>query len=72
MNKDISIEAKRQILQQKIQQYRQGYYAHQIDAQVAQDIGGMEQVVEQAKENMARTQKFIDKLEELLVGLEKE
>jgi len=69
MNQDIPIEVKRQILQQKLQIHRQGYYAHQIDAQVAQDIGGMEQVVEQAKENMARAQKFIDKLEELLTAI---
>lgn len=70
MNQDVSVEVKRQILQQKLQQHRQGYYAHQVDAQVAQDIGGMEQVMNQAKENMVRTQKFIDKLEELLAELE--
>lgn len=29
----------------------------------------MEQVVSQARENMAKTQKFIDKLEELLAEL---
>lgn len=69
MNQDVPNEVKRQILQQKLQIHRQTYYAHQIDAQIAQDIGGMEQVVNQAKENMARTQKFIDKLEELLTKL---
>ena len=69
MNQDVSVKTKRQILQQKLQQHYQAYYAHQVDAQVAQDVGGMEPVVEQAKENMARTQKFIDKLKKLLAEL---
>jgi len=66
---DVPIEVKRQVLQQRLQAYRRNYYGHKVDAQIAQDIGGMEQVVNQAKENMVMTRKFIDKLEELLVQL---
>lgn len=69
MNQDVPVGVKRQTLQQKIQGYSQAYYSHKVDAQIAQDIGGMEQVVTQARENMAKMQKFIDALEKLLAEL---
>lgn len=62
-------EEKQSVLKRKIQAYRADYYSHQVDAKVAQDIGGLESVVEQARRNMANAQKFIDALEELLAEL---
>jgi len=62
---ELSTEIRRQILQQKITFYQQAYYAHQIDAQIGQDIGDT-RMVEQAKENMRKVQQLLDRLAELL------
>jgi len=62
---ELSTEIRRQILQQKITFYQQAYYAHQIDAQIGQDIGDT-RMVEQAKENMRKAQQLLDRLAELL------
>jgi len=62
---ELSTEIRRQILQQKITFYQQAYYAHQVDAQIGQDIGDT-RMVEQAKENMRKAQQLLDRLAELL------
>jgi len=62
---DLPIETRRQILQQKVTFYQQAYYAHQVDAQIGQDIGDT-RMVEQAKENMRKAQQLLDRLAELL------
>ena len=66
---ELNNEVKKGILQAKIAQYRQQYYSHQIDAQVARDIGGLEAMLEMAQTNMANAQKIIDMLEKILKGM---
>ena len=62
-------EIKAEILRMKIAQAEQQYYGHQVDAQVAKDIGGMESVVKSAQDNMKRAQKLIDAYTKLLEEL---
>ena len=66
---EITNEQKKQILQQKILLEKQRYYSAQVDAQVAQDIGGMANALNAAKQNMTNAQKTIDALEKLLAEL---
>ena len=63
---ELNNETKVGVLRAKIAQWHQQYYSHQVDAQVARDIGGMEPVLEAAQTNMANAQKFIDRLEKIL------
>lgn len=67
---ELSNEVKAEILRMKLAQARQQYYSHQIDAQVAQDIGGMDGVVKSAQNNMANAQKLIDAYTRLLEDLD--
>ena len=60
---------KAEILQMKIERARQAYYSHQVDAQVARDIGGMEGILEAAQKNMTAQQKLIDAYTKLLEDL---
>ena len=69
---ELTIEAKLVVLTQKLQGAKQQYYSHKVDAQVAQDIGGLEDVLNAARDNMGRMQKFIDAYEELIKELAKE
>ena len=62
---ELNNETKMGILRAKIAQYRQQYYSHQVDAQIARDIGGMEDMLKAAQTNMANTQKIIDALEKI-------
>jgi hypothetical protein len=57
---ELNNNVKAEILRMKIAQAQQQYYGHQVDAQVARDIGGMEGIVKAAQENMARAKKLID------------
>ena len=66
---ELNNEVKKGILQAKIAQYRQQYYSHQIDAQIARDIGGMEAMLQTAQTNMASAQKIVDALEGILKGM---
>jgi len=65
---ELSTETRHQILQQKITFYQQAYYAHQVDAQIGQDIGDT-RMVESAKENMRKAQQCMDRLEKMLEEL---
>jgi len=65
---DIPSKVKLNILQGKLQLYRNTYYAHQVDAQIGKDIGD-EKMVEAAKENMRKAQQCIDAIEGMLAEL---
>lgn len=66
---DITNAQKRAILEQKVLLEKQRYYSSQVDAQVAQDIGEMDNAISAAKQNMANSQKTIHALEKLLTEL---
>ena len=65
---DLPVGQRRQILQQKITYYQQAYYAHQVDAQVGQDIGDT-RMVESAKDNMRKVRQVLDRLEKMIQEL---
>jgi len=65
---DLPIGQRRQILQQKIIYYQQAYYAHQVDAQIGQDIGDT-RMIESAKDNMRKAQQVLDRLEKMMQEL---
>ncbi len=69
---ELAVEQKRDVLLQKLQLEHQRYYSHQVDAKVAQDIGGMEQALAAAQANMVATRKVIDALERILEELKDE
>ena len=66
---DVTKEAKREILNQKLQIYKNTYYSHGVDAKVAKDIGET-QMLQAATDNMARAQKMIDAIEGMVAELE--
>ena len=66
---EVTTEAKRDILQRKLALYRGSYYSHEVDAKVAKDIGGMDDIVKAASANMASVRKTIDALEKILAEL---
>lgn len=67
---DITKEAMLLVLNQKLAAWNQAYYSHRVDAQIAKDIGGMDQMLKAATDGMANAQKIVDKLEQLKAELE--
>jgi len=65
---EVSIDVKHQILTQKLQLLQNTYYSHTLDAKIAETLGD-QQMLQGAKEQMAKCLRAIDLLEGKLTGL---
>lgn len=65
---EISVEVRTQILQQKIQVWRNTGYDARLDAEVAQELGD-DEMSERAKQRMKNAKRAIAMLEQKLHGL---
>lgn len=66
---EVTNEVKQAILRDKIASWRNTYYSLEVDAKVAQDIGGMDDVLTAASLNMANAQRAIAALEKMLAEM---
>jgi len=67
---EITVREKIAVVKSKLASHRQAYYSHTLDARIAKDIGGLEDVVKKAEENMKQVLEWITPLELELIGLE--
>jgi len=72
MNMDIPIKVQRHVLKNKIALHRVEYFGYTSEAQVAQSIGGLDAMFEEAQERMKTTLAIIAGFQKLLDELPNE